>query len=620
MRLGVRERIFAVALPAVLAPSLWIGWHAVRRELRTMADQESRMDQRRIEVAGRRLAGFWRRARFDMDLLAAQPAWRAFRTYQDLGLEAEAESERKSLEAVLATVQQNDPSYLALALVDRSGMLVAHGSVRGAPILLPGGTLPPVEPGSPWSVTAEPGSDRLLVCRELRDAWDQPEGHAVLTLDMARILSDLMDLPEGRHFALFRADRDGAVIRPPLVPEDGDFEDPGPGAKTGSGSGFEVRQGEACRFSGRLVLLSSRRVLENGLRNAVAQSGWNVVLSMLGAGLLAAWLSRVLATRVSRLAGAAAAVGEGRFDAPVPVDQDDEIGDLARVLNTMSEKVRCTQEALQERILEIGRTRDQLVQTEKISALGLLVGGMAHEVHSPLMAACVSTSMLRALADSESIDRERLRRLAADVTKEIEHVTRVTQTLREYCRGVPGPCRRDRVDVDRMAGRALELIRAGRSAVAIEFRGGTPPPVLGDDVRLCQVLVNLLSNALDASPPESPIILATGLSAFDADDLPAAAPGGLPTGSDPLPRRPGIGEPAVEIMVRDQGTGIAAQDLPRIFDPFFSRKGRGLGAGLGLSIARSTVWSHGGTIRTESREGHGTTFRVRLPVATGENP
>jgi signal transduction histidine kinase len=130
-----------------------------------------------------------------------------------------------------------------------------------------------------------------------------------------------------------------------------------------------------------------------------------------------------------------------------------------------------------------------------------------------------------------------------------------------------------------------------RVVVARRFGDGVYP-VLGVPAQLAQVFVNLVTNACHAMPDGGELELSTELDEAEA---------------------------YVRVSVRDSGHGIAAENLPHVFTPFFTTKKEGQGSGLGLAIVRSIVETHGGTIHVESTAGGGTRFELRLPVATSRS-
>jgi signal transduction histidine kinase len=193
--------------------------------------------------------------------------------------------------------------------------------------------------------------------------------------------------------------------------------------------------------------------------------------------------------------------------------------------------------------------------------------------------------LLRAGREDGSPDAERLR----TVQEQIGRVTAIVQSLLDGTRRpqlvvrplAPGELIEGLAELVRpsLVGRGIEL--------ALELAPGLPA-VAADRVQLEQALLNLVTNALHAMPEGGRLSLAA--------------------------RRDGDG---VALVVQDSGSGIAADDLQRVFDPLFTTKPPGQGTGLGLPILREIVEAHGGSVRLESRKGEGTTAVVRLPAAAG---
>ncbi|ACG73309.1 histidine kinase [Anaeromyxobacter sp. K] len=264
---------------------------------------------------------------------------------------------------------------------------------------------------------------------------------------------------------------------------------------------------------------------------------------------------------------------------------------------------------------ELRSNQQQLLQADKMAALGVLVSGVAHEINNPngliLLDLQVLDDVLRdatpildahARANGDytlgslrwSRLREAMPSMVSDALDASRRVKRIVEDLKDFARQ-ESPELRDGVSIDEVARTAARLVEAlvkkstERFEVALE-RG--LPPVRGNPQRLEQVLVNLLVNACQALPDRSHgIRLRTFLDA---------------------------GRGAVCVEVRDEGVGIDPQHLPRLTDPFFTTKRDHGGTGLGLAVSAGIVKEHGGTLEFESAPGQGTAARVVLPVARKE--
>ena len=271
----------------------------------------------------------------------------------------------------------------------------------------------------------------------------------------------------------------------------------------------------------------------------------------------------------------------------------------ARVYATLEERVRArTAELtaanirLTETLAELRETQAQLVQSEKMAALGNLVAGIAHEINTPLGAITSNTDVvLRGLG-----------RLAPDVPAARANVVKVLDDLlrtnAEACQRISAIVRNLKnfarldeaewktADLREGMDSTLELVahlHRGRVEIVREY--GEVPAVLCHPGQLNQVFMNLLVNASQAIE-----------------------------GTGTIRVRIGVVDDRLHVDVEDTGGGIAPEHLARIFDPGFTTKGVGVGTGLGLAICHRIVEAHGGTIAVTSRPGAGSTFSVRLPL------
>lgn len=244
-----------------------------------------------------------------------------------------------------------------------------------------------------------------------------------------------------------------------------------------------------------------------------------------------------------------------------------------------------------------------MLVSEKMASVGRLTAGIAHEMNTPLGAARASLYQLKALSDEylssigdPAVKAQDHREIAGEIrtatdvaVRGIERAVNFVSCLRHQTRS--GDREPERAfDPKEVVHESVQLLqhRFKTGRCDLRFENGTEiPRLFGSPDQLAQVLLNLLSNAVDAS-----------------------SPGGGPIDVE-LQSRNGH----VVLEVRDQGRGIDAEDLPRIFEPFFTTKDVHQGTGLGLALSHDIVTrSFGGTIDVESTPGEGTTFCIRLPV------
>jgi signal transduction histidine kinase len=302
---------------------------------------------------------------------------------------------------------------------------------------------------------------------------------------------------------------------------------------------------------------------------------WLTAGSVLVMGsLMTLAVHRVVNRPVARFARAMAAAEAE----PVTVMSDDEFGMMARQFNDMIARAR-------ERLFAMQR---DLSHAERLALSGRIVAELAHEIGTPLHSVMGHLELLREdlppSARSSAVER-RLRVIESQLTRLREIITQ----LLDLTRGAPQPA--VAVDVNDVVSETVELVRPAaekaRLALTVDAAGGLPR-LLARPSELQQVVLNLLTNALDATPAGGAIRVAT------------RADGGH-----------------VEVEVTDTGCGIPEVDLKRVFEPFFTTKEPGRGTGLGLFISAQIVHAQGGRIDVHSEDARGSTFRVLLPVETG---
>ncbi|HEX5747551.1 MAG TPA: ATP-binding protein [Archangium sp.] len=237
-------------------------------------------------------------------------------------------------------------------------------------------------------------------------------------------------------------------------------------------------------------------------------------------------------------------------------------------------------------IREVKRLRESLVQSEKMAAVGTLVAGLSHELNNPLgiILGFAQAQLMRPTLDNGA------RTAFECIETHTQRCARLVRTLLDFSRR-SGPAR-ERIEVGRMLEHVYELASGQAERGQVRLRIIEAPadlPGLEANVpEMESALLNLVGNALDATPPGGTVSIGAHVS----------------------PARDGM-----ELFVTDTGSGMAPDVRQRIFDPFFTTKPVGQGTGLGLSITRSIVESYGGRIDVETAPGAGTTMRLWFPVA-----
>jgi hypothetical protein len=256
--------------------------------------------------------------------------------------------------------------------------------------------------------------------------------------------------------------------------------------------------------------------------------------------------------------------------APLKRANSDEPGGVLVVLEDVTGRVRL---------------EEQLQQREKLSSIGLLAAGVAHEINTPLTGVSSYTQMLLGML----ADTDPKHALLQKIRRQTDRATGIVNNLLNFSR-TGGVTEFAEVDLNRVLEDTLQLLepqfRQSRVEIAREYSQDLPR-VQGNAGKLQQIFTNLLLNARDAIPDGGHITLRTS-----ADE-----------------------REMVNVEVRDTGIGIAPENVARIYDPFFTTKGVGRGTGLGLAVSYGIVQEHSGHIAVESAPGRGTTFRITLPTS-----
>ena len=291
--------------------------------------------------------------------------------------------------------------------------------------------------------------------------------------------------------------------------------------------------------------------------------------------------------------------GSGSVGVRAAVERPDEIGDVAQGLNQMLEQLEQFQMELQTRVdratgelretnarlvdsyQRVFALREALARTEQMAALGQMAANVAHQIGTPLNLISGYVQIMKEEAQASPPALQRLQTVEAQIRK----VTDAIHTMLDSARRPV--LQRQPVDVAALIEQVCEVSRPALHAAKVELRLDVPellPSIVADPVQLELALFNLVSNSLDAMP-EGGWLAITASATTDG----------------------------IRLTIADSGSGIPADVLPRIFEPWVTTKPAGRGTGLGLSITRDTIASHGGTIEVRSEAGRGTRFTIDLP-------
>jgi len=306
--------------------------------------------------------------------------------------------------------------------------------------------------------------------------------------------------------------------------------------------------------------------------------------------VLALGLHRLVVEPVRALQLATRRVAEGDLEARAASSRNDEIGELAADFAAMTDQLRRSRadvDAFHQGLeQQVAQKTKELTHAAKMAAIGTLASGLAHEFHNLIggIRGCAKEARNNAKDDDSKETLDVILRAA-------DRATAIVDQLKRFAKQGQGA--RARIDLDRIANDAVLLLQpeARRRGVALTVDAASPLPAIVDEGELHQVLVNLVTNALQATPSGGRVTVH------------GEVDGGF-----------------LCVRVADTGSGIAAADLPRVFEPFFTTKAdeqdpSQRGTGLGLSVSFGIAEAHGGSLSAESELGRGSTFSLRIPLA-----
>lgn len=309
----------------------------------------------------------------------------------------------------------------------------------------------------------------------------------------------------------------------------------------------------------------------------------------------------------------------------LPVSNNTEIGLLTEAFNEMSYKTYQARIDLRKKLNELEKTNSELVEAQtklvhsaKMTSLGQLVAGVAHELNNPIGFIYSNmthlkeyTDQLFSLIDSIGPDSEQLNKqkneidydfIKTDLPKLIRSCQDGAQRTRDIVLGLRNFSRLEEaqlkeIDLHESINTTLEILQAEiKNRIQIHKQFEPIPRVLCYASQINQVIMNILSNAIQAIQGQGQIWITT------------------------IPLKPGKDKSGrVQISIQDSGSGMDSKTLEKIFEPFFTTKGVGQGTGLGLSISYGIIQNHGGEIQVRSQKGVGTEFVIIIPISPPKN-
>jgi two-component system NtrC family sensor kinase len=292
-------------------------------------------------------------------------------------------------------------------------------------------------------------------------------------------------------------------------------------------------------------------------------------------------------------------VARGDLHHVIPIDSDDEMGHLARSFNMMTESlqraneeihewIRTLEQKVEERTKELKDAQFQLLHSEKLAAVGKIAATVAHEINNPLTGVFTYIKLMERRIEERNYgpnDMEKFREYLSTMSREVQRTSAIVHNLLDFTR--PKEPSRKMVNISALVEESLNIVRnkLSISNIAVEMKMDSLPDIQVDSAQMKQVFINLIINACEAMEGGGTLTITS--------------------------RHDGTRNTET-ITFADTGTGISPEDLPRVFDPFYTTKEKG--TGLGLSVVYGIVTRHNGRIEVKSRPEGGTEMIVTLPT------
>ncbi|MDP3543903.1 MAG: ATP-binding protein [Elusimicrobiota bacterium] len=550
---------------------VWFQYVMARREILGAINKEASSTAKRLASEVDELFDQRRR---DMLTLAETPLIADYYRNVDFGLLDEAGAYRKELARYLGNFSARTGVYARIAYLDAGGAVVA---AAGSPSPREPAFSKAREsgPGGLWTSGLEPrpgAAPAVYYAKPVFDEVGKFKGVLAFSYDLTRLREQLGGVVVGRRGRAYLEADGGARVE----------------GRPANEGGLELLTARS-PLRGRPWAVVVEAPLDDFLgplrtvRNAALLT---TLLGLVGLIVLLLVMVRSITRPIAALVDAAEKFGRGDFTRRIPDVGTDELGTLSGAFNEMGERL----EDNRRRTVEL---QSQLIQAEKLSAVGTLISAVAHELNNPLGAISGYVQLAQQEGCPPGLRRD-LEHIYANVLRCRKVVDNLLFFVRQSRR------ERGKVDLNAALDSALELLEyrlhKTDDVTVTKDASERAPLIVGDFQQVVQVLVNLINNACDAMagvvryPEGKRLVVRTGARAGRAF-----------------------------IRVEDNGPGVPPGEAERMFEPFFTTKEPGRGTGLGLSICRQIAREHGGDVTLENRPGLGCAFTLDLPEGRDED-
>jgi signal transduction histidine kinase/CheY-like chemotaxis protein len=572
--------LLAVVLPAAIlmvATLAWLQYGAARRQILHVVDDEMRL---LAEKTAGNIDDLLDQRYRDLFTLSESPLIADYYRSVEFRLHEDAESYREEFEQHLRDFAERSRVYARILYLDGRGRTICRIAPGETPRTAPDFSAEDFiaaqrAPGGWWISPIQKLSETspiMYYAKPIRDETGKFEGMLVLGYDLNHLRGILEGIQISRHGRTYIGAPDGIILE---------------GRRPAASAGLLTARHELKRRPWTVFIEAPRADFLaplNAFRIAAALIAFGGCAAFIAILLL---LVRSITRPIEALVVAARAIGAGDLSHRTQATRTDELGELSAAFNEMAEHLDLNRR-------QAAQLQSQLIQAEKLSAVGQLIAAVAHELNNPLAAVSGHVQL-----SQRDVAEDRIKRRLGRAYDNILRCRKVVDNLLFFVRK-NGPERR-KIDLNTAAHSALDLleyrlIKTEDVLVMREF-DAAPLGIQGDFQQIVQILVNLIGNACDAMD---------GVVRY-------------PEGKR-LSIRTGRGNGQTYIEIEDNGTGFDPGLRETIFMPFFTTKEAGRGTGLGLSISRQIAREHGGELVAESRPGLGSVFRLNLPLYEKEEP
>ena len=353
--------------------------------------------------------------------------------------------------------------------------------------------------------------------------------------------------------------------------------------------------------SGQLEISQNLEELKQNKRSAIQKILIFFAAQVVVSGLILMLFGiRFIGRPIRQLIEKTRAIGEGDLNTPLSLSGSDELGELALKLNTMCDELSASQNQVHEEAAARVEAVEQLRHADRLRTVGRLASGLAHELGTPLNVVAGRASLIH----SGKLSAAEITESSKTIRKEADRMTGILRQLLDFARRSPPQTMA--TDLRKVVASTIELLGSLAEKSNVELQFSSPQeafPIHVDPEQFRQVISNLVMNAVQSMSQGGVVAVELKKQIGEMKALSSM-------------HKPSVRDQGTYycLTVKDEGDGIAEENIEHLFEPFFTTKGVGEGTGLGLSIVYGIIKEHDGWIDVESVLGKETCFSVYIPA------